>query len=160
MLYPRYPLIVLGFMMALVPQAFGSGDFLILLQGESGKSANEFHAILNGPNVETFGTLKLLNLDPESGMQLSCDSTLSECSLTNSGFIQTESYDFDQLMVIRGAPAKKLFDAISSPEKTANRAFLHLGHSGRYGTDVLDCKIGQDGDECQLIRTYCYYPGC
>ncbi len=160
MLFPRHTLSLICLMVALLPSAFGSRDFLILLEGESAKSADQFHAILNGPHVETSGTIKTLVLDSESGMQLSCDSGISECSLSNSGFVQTGSYDFDQLMVIRGMAARKLFDAIYSPEKTANGAFLHLGHSGRYGTDVLDCKIGQGGDECQLIRTYCYYPGC
>jgi hypothetical protein len=156
----RQTLSLIFLCLSFLPNAVGSEDFQVLLQGESANSANQLHSILSGPGVESFGNIKTLLLDADRGMLLSCDIGISECSLTNTGFVQTESYDMDLLMLIRGSAARTLFNAISSKEKTQNRIFLHLGYSGRYGTDVLDCRTGQDGDECQLIRTYCYYPGC
>jgi hypothetical protein len=156
----RQALSLIFLCLSFLPNAFGSEDFLVLLRGESANSAYQLHQILSGPGVETSGTIKTILLDADRGMFLSCDTGIYECSLTNSGFVQSESYGLDQLMLIQGSAARTLFNAISSKEKTKNRIFLYLGNSGHYGTDILDCTIGQDGDECQLIRTYCYYPGC
>jgi hypothetical protein len=156
----RQTLCLIFLCLSFLPNASGSEDFLVLLRGESANSAYQLNQILSGPGVETSGTIKTLLLDADRGMLLSCDTSIFECSLTNSGFVQSESYDMDQLMLIQGSAARKLFNAISSKEKTPNRIFIQLGNSGRYGSDILDCKTGQDGDECQLIRTYCYYPGC
>ena len=151
---------LIAFGLTLNSTGFASDDALVLLNGESSNSAFALHGLLSGAEVETHGSLKSITLDSQKGMNLSCDSERGECTLSHSGFIQTQSYDLDQLMIITGSAATKLFDAISDPTKSATRLNVTLGTSGRYGTDILDCKKEKTTAECQLFRSYCYYPGC
>ena len=67
----RLTLSLIFLCLSFLPNAVGSEDFLVLLRGESVNSAYQLHQILSGPGVET------------------------------SGFVQSESYDMDQLMLIR-----------------------------------------------------------
>jgi|GEM_PF-5071299 len=146
--------------LTLTSPAFASEDLLILLNGESANSALALHHAMTGPEVETLGSIKTLLLDSERGTRLSCDSEVRECVLGNSAFTQTTIDDYELLMQLKGTSAVKLFDSISAEGKSSTRIFLDLGTSGKYGSDILDCKKSAVSAECQLIRTYCYHPGC
>jgi hypothetical protein len=146
--------------LAILPASFASEDFLVLLQGESANSALALHSAMQGPEVEASGTIKTLLLDPESGMRLSCDSALRECSITNSGFIPSTPADYDLLLALTGPAASKLFDSIGANGRAPYWIYHELGTSGKYGRDVIDCKRTGSATECRLYRTYCYYPGC
>ena len=141
-------------------QGWANSREISILEKESAKSANALYALLEGPGVLTqFGTRQLL-LDPATNMVLTCNSREERCTVSNPDFEQSFSSDFDTLLTLKGEAAETLYRNLSSLKNIRGEFQQHLGYSGQYGADQVSCSHTKSGKECQIIRTYCYQPGC
>jgi hypothetical protein len=134
---------------------------LTLLDGESATSAQTLYRNLNGSNVQSSGTVKSVILSPSKGSVLECNLEKSSCIVKNSDFIQTfNNNDFDNLLVLEGEEADSLIQSLPTASQTPTRLYLFLGYHGPYGSNQLTCERMGGKSKCQLLRLYCYQPGC
>ena len=151
-------LIVLGAFLGRIGLA--APQELPILEKESAKSALALYMLLDGPDVLTqFGVRQLL-LDETQNTVLTCHSQEQRCTVSNPGFEQSFSSDYDLLLTLSGAAAKKLYRNLPELRNATGEYHHSLGYSGKYGSDVVSCSITKAGQECQIYRSYCYQPGC